>query len=128
MRRGPPLEIVLPLVLAIGALGVAQLVLISRIVRFERERHADAWEADGRPRAPWEKPWRLPPPGDPSMPRGPADLLWTNWVLMRWLVATPAWMREDAQARRMLWTVRVLQVAGLAAVAGWFVLLLRTAD
>ena len=121
MPPGPDPTLVLAAWL-VGAVSVVTgLSVLSRVVRIQRERHVAAWEADGRPAAPWTLPWRIPPAGDPSVPRNPFDLLRTNLLLMRWLLRTPPWARDDAQARRLLWMLRALQLVALAAGAVFLV-------
>ena len=107
-----------------AALAAVGLSVLSRLIRRQREHHPDAWEADGRPPAPWVVPWRLPPRGDPSMPRSPFDMMRTNNLAIRWLFRTPAWARDDRDALRLLWASRAIQVVLLAGMAAWFVLLL----
>jgi hypothetical protein len=122
--REPPLEVLLPVFAAVAACCVAGLSVLSRVVNIERERHPAQWEADGRPAAPWIVPWRMPRPGDPSLPANPFDLMRTNLLVLRWMAATPSWAREDAEARRLLWLLRGLQILGLVGVGTWFVLLI----
>ena len=117
MPADPDLTILLPAWLVAGAACVVGLSVLSRVVRIQRERHPAAWEADGRPAAPWIVPWRIPPAGDPSVPRSPFDLMRTNLLLMRWMLRTPPWARDDAQARRLLWLLRALQLVALGAGA-----------
>lgn len=118
------MAVLLPVWLATGAAILGSLSVLSRLVTIEREQFPDAWEADGRPPAPWTVPWRLPPRGDPSMPGSPFHLLRTNRLVAKWILVTPSWARGHADARKLLWLLRALQVAALAGVAAWFVLLL----
>lgn len=120
--EGPPVVLLLS-VFAVAAVTILTgLSVLSRLVRIERERHPDAWEADGRPAAPWIVPWRIPSPGDPSVPRSPRELWRTNGLALRWVVSTPEWARGDAEARRLLWGHRVLHAIALVCVGTWFAL------
>lgn len=123
MKEGPSAAVLIPLWCAIGALCLAGLSVLSRLIRMERERHPEAWEADGRPAAPWIVPWRLPPRGDPSLPRSPFDLMRTNNLALRWVFRTPAWARGDDDALRLLRAFRLLQAAAVAGAFAWFALI-----
>ena len=50
-----------------------------------------------------------------------ARMLETQSIVTRWMLRTPEWARNDPHARRLLWTLRLCQVAGLAAFVAWFV-------
>jgi hypothetical protein len=121
---GPDLAILQPIFAAAAACIAGGLSVFSRVVSIQRERYRAAWEADGRPTAPWIVPWRIPPVGDPSRPQGLQDLFRTNRLSRRWLLSTPEWARHDAEVLRLLWLYRGLQVVGIACVVAWCAVLL----
>jgi hypothetical protein len=93
----------LSLVAALSSAGAA-LWLFDRLLRLERERYPAEWARDGAPM------------GFFWVPAG-AHLFWGGFaraaVNFRWAFRTPAWARQDEQAKRLLWEMRIAHAVGL---------------
>jgi hypothetical protein len=81
-------------------LGVGNLVLFDQLVRRQRRFHPEDWERSGRP-------WSGRTPG--------GSLAWQKCSLA-WLFSTPAWIRNDKHAFRLLRFYRGCCWVGTAAV------------
>ena len=71
------------------------------LVKLQHDRYPDAWKADG---SPWGFFWR---------PRGGefAGAFWRGWLSMKWVFATPEWVRADERARLLLRRIRICVAA-----------------
>jgi hypothetical protein len=94
-------------------LGFAETLIFRKLVRLQYDSHRQSWEQEGKPTGPLFYP--------------PQTKTWGGWIVRwssrrassrrrsAWLLATPAWMREDSRARRLLFWMRAMRV-GIFAV------------
>jgi hypothetical protein len=91
--------------------GFAEPLLFRKLVGLQYGSHLQSWEQDGKPTGllffPPEARWW-----------GGWLVRWSSWRAssrrrLAWLFATPAWMREDDRALRLLFWMRAIRV-------GWF--------
>ena len=79
-----------------------------RLVRLQYASHKADWEREGRP---WRPYWR--PPGSGTLEqqwqfRHIGHMLTSQERLFSWLFKTPDWMRQDQEALRLIFRLRVL--------------------
>ena len=76
------------------------------LVRLEYDTHRTMWEKDGRPNGFF---WRAP---ENQSLRIPSDSEWFKWAFNqatgKWLLSTPKWIRDDAEAVRLVRRYRTL--------------------
>ena len=101
---------VLPFVIIVSLAPVSYAALSAsdRLIRLEYASHREDWEKDGRP---WGPYWR--PPGSGTLEqqwgfRHTGHMLASTERLYGWLFKTPAWMRQDREALRLIFRLRVL--------------------
>ena len=94
-------------------LGFAESLIFRKLVRLQHDSHRQSWEQDGRPIDTLFYP--------------PQTKTWGGWLVrwssrrassrrrLAWLFATPAWIREDSRALRLLFWMRAMRV-GIFAV------------
>src|SRR5215204_5526966 len=100
----------------------AESLLFRKLVRLQYGSHHHSWEQDGKPIGPLFYP--------------PQTRTWGGWLLRRsswrassrrrlaWLFATPAWMREDSRALRLLFWMRAMRVGTFAVFFVEFIVLI----
>jgi hypothetical protein len=93
-------------------LGFAESHIFRKLVRLQHDSHRQSWEQDGRPIGPLFSP--------------PQTKTWGGWLVRwssrrassrrrsAWLFATPAWIREDSRALRLLFWMRAMRVGKFA--------------
>src|ERR671921_263668 len=92
--------------------GFAEWLLFRELVRLQYGSHRHSWEQDGKPIG--------------SLFYPPETRTWGGWIVRwsswrassrrrwAWLFATPAWMRGDNRALRLLFWMRAMRVGTFA--------------
>jgi hypothetical protein len=91
--------------LAIALLGTAIPIsnsLLDRLVRREYHVHRQSWEDRGRPVGPFFAPEEA---------RAFTSRFAFHFSTLRWLLSTPQWIRDDADAARLLRRLRWTMIA-----------------
>jgi hypothetical protein len=101
---------------------LASFVIFDRIVMAEYFAHRTAWYSDGQPHGIFWVPPECTFAGG-WLVRFSSSM--ANRRIMRlWLFSTPDWMTSDRSALRLLYWWRALVVGWLAALAGFFMVLI----
>ena len=111
----------LPFVIIVSLMPVSYsaLSVSNRLIRLEYASHRADWERDGKP---WGSYWR-PPESDTLEQQWRSRLTGglARWqCVYAWSCKTPAWMREDREALRLVFRLRVLMLAFALGTLGAF--------
>ncbi len=109
----PFLLIVLSIPVAYAALSTSD-----RLIRLEYASHREDWERDGRP---WGPYWRPPESGtlEQQWRVRNAGRTLAGWgCFYAWLFETPDWIRQDREALKLIFRLRVLALAFALCAAG----------
>jgi hypothetical protein len=85
----------------------ATLWLFDRLLHLQRERYPTEWARDGAPMGFF---WV---PAGARLVRGSFA---RSAAFLRWTFRTPAWVRQDERAKRLLRDLRLAHVAGLYGI------------
>lgn len=112
----------LPFIIIVSLVPVsyAALSVSDRLIRLEYASHREDWERDGRP---WGPYWR--PPGIGTLEqqwrfRHVGHMLASQERLYGWLFKTPDWIRQDREALRLIFKLRVLMLVLPMGILGAF--------
>jgi hypothetical protein len=110
-----PLMVFLLIPVAYAAMSVSD-----RLIRSQYASYREDWEKDGKP---WGPYWRLPGSGTLEQQwqfRRIGYVLASRERLYSWLFKTPDWMRQDQEALRLIFRLRILTLAFTLGGVGAF--------
>ena len=90
-------------------LGIADFIVVDRLIRLEYRNWRKEWQEDGSPHGYFFVPSESQSFGGLLVSPRSSRALQKNWI--EWLFKTPEWMGKQEGARRLIWLHRFLVVS-----------------
>jgi|SRR6266550_739634 len=95
---------------------IAAFIIFDRLVRLEYSAYRSNWEADGKPHGFFWVPAESKSAGGWLV--GSRSSFAFHRCTFGWLFSTPAWMRDNASARRLVFWLRLLVLTWNLGIVG----------